>query len=278
MIDRMTFMDLEAPEYAYMFGFLQMDGHLHPGIGQKGRLSVELSHRDVDILREFQRLTPYYSRLTERTRATNFSTEYRSALWTVCSLEARTTLCELGLPYGSKSRSVKPPTAAFSEADYVRGVFDADGAVGFTGQGLPFISLTTASMAITEYLCAYGRRTIGAERTATRNRRDGVYNVMYMRENALELARALYYPGCLALERKQRAAAELQAWRRPADMKRRAPTRRWHAWEDVVLVRSDDLLTAAEELGRSEQSCAMRLWRFRTGRLPLPDEAAGRLA
>ena len=35
------FMDLTVPEYAYMFGFLQADGHLAKGTGQKGRLTVE---------------------------------------------------------------------------------------------------------------------------------------------------------------------------------------------------------------------------------------------
>ncbi|CAD5962805.1 protein of unknown function [Streptomyces sp. KY75] len=32
-----SFMDLEDPRYAYMFGFLQADGHLAPGTGRKGR-------------------------------------------------------------------------------------------------------------------------------------------------------------------------------------------------------------------------------------------------
>ncbi|MFF1479315.1 hypothetical protein ACFVYD_17430 [Streptomyces sp. NPDC058301] len=53
----MTFMDLEDPRYAYMFGFLQADGHLAQGTGQKGRLTVEISYRDIGILEEFRRLT-----------------------------------------------------------------------------------------------------------------------------------------------------------------------------------------------------------------------------
>ncbi|WP_436964715.1 hypothetical protein [Streptomyces sp. SudanB148_2056] len=46
-------MDLTVPEYAYMFGFLQADGHLAQGDGQRGRLTVEISARDIDLLREF---------------------------------------------------------------------------------------------------------------------------------------------------------------------------------------------------------------------------------
>lgn len=67
------FMDLTVPEYAYMFGFLQADGHLRQGVGQKGTLTVELNARVTELLRTFQKLTPYYSSITERTRSTNFA-------------------------------------------------------------------------------------------------------------------------------------------------------------------------------------------------------------
>ncbi|MGW2745077.1 hypothetical protein [Streptomyces sp. NPDC001450] len=102
-------MDLTVPEYAYMFGFLQADGHLKQGPGQKGRLSVEISARDIGLLRKFQKLTPYYSSVTQRTRSTNFTEIHTSATWSLCSLEARTTLNELGLPYGRKSQTIAPP-------------------------------------------------------------------------------------------------------------------------------------------------------------------------
>ncbi|WP_324614335.1 hypothetical protein [Streptomyces kebangsaanensis] len=146
-------MHLKAPEYAYMFGFLQADGHLHQGAGQKGRLNVELSARDIDLLRAFQELTPYSSSITERTRSTNFAETSHTAVWTLCSLEARTLLNELGLPYGRKSKTISPPRGEFSHRDYLRGVIDADGSVGYTGKGFPFVSLTTASTAIGTY-CA----------------------------------------------------------------------------------------------------------------------------
>ncbi|MFD5590590.1 hypothetical protein [Streptomyces griseorubiginosus] len=106
-------MDLTIPEYAYMFGFLQADGHLHQGVGQKGRLTVELSVRDIDLLYRFKFLTPYNSSVTERTRTTNFAEHHTSAVWTLCSLEARTKLNNLGLPYGRKSRQIAPPTVGF---------------------------------------------------------------------------------------------------------------------------------------------------------------------
>lgn len=265
------FMDLTVPEYAYMFGFLQADGHLYQGAGQKGRLSVELNSRDIDLLYRFKHLTPYNSSVTERTRSTNFAENYNSAVWTLCSLEARTKLNSLGLPYGRKSRQIAPPSVAFVSRDYVRGLIDADGSIGHTGQGTPFISLTTSSTAIADHLCTYAREITGAERRVNRNARDEVYNITYEKEAAQILAADLYYPGCLSLGRKQVKAEAAASWTRPYDM-RIVRSRRWTASEDQTLLRSDDVAAVAEKLGRSEQSCHMRRWRLRNCRMLTPSD------
>jgi hypothetical protein len=253
-----------------MFGFLQADGHLSKGVGQKGRLTVEISVRDVALLREFQRLTPYNTSITERTRSTNFAESYTSVTWTLSSLQARTTINELGLPYGRKSRTIAPPQVDFSRRDYLRGLIDADGSVGFTREGFPFVSLTTASDAIGSYLCEYAKTVTGTERTGRRNARDGVYNILWMREPAQRLAADLYYPGCLALERKRAAAESLATWVRPAGMRAAHTARRWTAQEDMVLLKLKSPTAAAEALGRTAQSCNLRLWRLRSGRVPVP--------
>lgn len=267
-------MDLTDPDYSYMFGFIQADGHLAAGTGRKGRLTVELNVRDIAILREFQQLTPYNSSIKERVRATNFSTRHHSATWTLCSLEARTVLNELGLPYGRKSRSIKPPRVDFSPRDYLRGVIDADGSVGRTGQGFPFLSLTTASTAVGAYLCFYAKKVTGTRRSIARNSRDGVYNILYTMEAAVELAEHFYYPGCLALPRKQASASSLSAWQRPPGLKPRAKNRRWKPWEDETLLRLGDAATAAVELDRTTASCSVRLWRLKSGQVSAPSAPA----
>jgi hypothetical protein len=48
--------------------------------------------------------------------------------------------------------------------------------------------------------------------------------------------------------------------------------RRWTAHEDRVLLRLNNDAAAAEELGRTEKSCYIRLWRMRTGQVPMPTE------
>ncbi|MFH9072301.1 hypothetical protein [Streptomyces alboflavus] len=265
------FMDLEVPEYAYMFGFLQMDGHLSAQSRDRGRLTVEISARDSGILREFQRLTPYNSTITERTRSTNFAETHTSATWSLHSLEARTTLNQLGLPYGRKSKVVGPPSVAFSPRDYVRGIVDADGSIGYTGQGLPFISLTTASTAVAHCFSHHTHALTGAHRTLTRNTRDGVYNILYVTETAQALAANLYYPGCLALERKQSSAMSVMRWARPAGSKVKAPRIRWTPDEDKRLLAAPTLKHAASELGYSPSACQTRRRKLRNGLVPQPD-------
>jgi hypothetical protein len=264
------FMDLEVPEYAYMFGFLQADGHLHQGTRQRGRLTAEINARDIELLRKFQELTPYNSSITERTRSTNFADESHTAIWTLCSLEARTRINDLGLPYGRKSKRITPPRVPFSRPDYLRGVIDADGSLGYTKDGLPFVSLTTASTAIAVYLCFYTKNLTGTSRNPGRNKRDSIYNVTYWSETAQNLAAHLYYPGCLSLDRKQQAANSLQEWTRPADMKRAPNRRRWQQWEDHVLLKHDSIAAAAKELDRTYQSCNLRRWRLLSGKVPMP--------
>ncbi|MGW7068462.1 hypothetical protein ACWGII_10975 [Streptomyces sp. NPDC054855] len=263
-------MDLEVPEYAYMFGFLQADGHLSRQSRDRGRLTVEINVRDIEILREFQRLTPYNSTISERIRATKFSEEHHSATWTLCSLEARTTVNQLGLPYGRKSKRITPPRVEFSRRDYLRGVVDADGSVGYTSQGLPFLSLTTASTAVGVYLCRYARMLTGAERLIKRNARDGIYNIVYTKEAAMGLAADLYYPGCLALERKRTSATSIAAWVRPAEMKSKPPRIRWTHEEDRLLLSAPNLADAAKMLKYSQSACQVRRWKLTHGVIPLP--------
>lgn len=97
---------------------------------------------------------------------------------------------------------------------------------------------------------------------------------MYTMEAAVRLAEHLYYPGCLALRRKQAAAETVFAWQRPPGVKPRGKNRRWKIWEDEVLLRLDSAAEAAPELDRSEASCSVRLWRLKSGQVPAPADAA----
>ena len=257
----MEFMDLSQPEYSYMFGFLQTDGSLSWGKGLKGHVAIEIQRRDESILDEFRRMTPYPSTITRRTRDTNFKNGYESSKWSMHSLEGRLKLIKLGLIAGRKSDRIAPPSVKHSAPDYVRGLIDGDGSVGFTAKGYAFVSFVTASEFLHDYVSDFVFEAIGCRHRASRNARDGVFNLMYVNEPAVDLARVLYGARGIALERKQTLADKVSLWERPPGMRRRPEWKRWTPDQDEVVL-AHSVTEAAKILGRSEQSCHMRRWRL----------------
>jgi len=174
----------------------------------------------------------------------------------------------LGLPPGKKSRTIAPPSMAFSRRDYMRGLVDADGSVGVTATGLPFISFTTASPEMIKFFCGAVFDVTGQRRTVNPNTRDGLYNFMLMREAAVALISWLYYDGCLALQRKYAKAKQASRWERPAGMKVGPPRKAWTAEQDRI-VQEMTVSEAARALGRTEDSVRLRRWRLRRASGPV---------
>ena len=124
---------------------MQADGHHYAGRGRKGRISVEIKASDIELLQAMQGTLPWRTSISLRTRRTNFSESADSAILSLCSLEGRMRLLELGLPCGKKSSIIAPPAEPFSHRDYLRGLFDADGSVGFTAQPFETLGQTSAT-------------------------------------------------------------------------------------------------------------------------------------
>lgn len=256
-----TKFDLRDPASAYVFGFMQADGHHRAGPGKKGSIVIEIKAQDADLLRAMQKVLPWPTSISFRTRSTNFKESAHYANLTLCSHAARVRLLELGLPCGRKSARIAPPPEPFSHSDYLRGLFDADGSVGFTGNGMPFLSIVTASPAIAEFTSAEILRTTGANRASRPNNRDGVMNIMVADDPAAALARWLYQDACIALVRKQAAGLAVAAWKRPAGMRPWGARIRWTPQEDAIALRMP-VPEAARELGRTVQGVNMRKWRL----------------
>lgn len=92
------------------------------------------------MLEAISALLPCYSSVRYRTRTTNFRADYRTATLGFFDQAVRRALASAGVPTGRKSNDIEPPPIPFSAPDYVRGLLDGDGSIGFTAKGIPFVS------------------------------------------------------------------------------------------------------------------------------------------
>lgn len=259
----MDHLDLQVPELAYLFGFLQADGSLSKATRNRGRVTVELCLRDVEVLERFKDLLPVYSSITFRQRNTNFKKDYKTASWRLYDRDLREVLSALGLPYGKKSDVVAPPSHPFAKADYFRGFFDGDGSVGLTAQGWPFVSLPTSSSRMAAAFEAFWFGITGKHKRSEPNTRDAMYNLAVFKEDAQAIAREMYYPGCLALTRKMAAAEKMLRWVRPASMRKVTWERRRWTSEENAFVLGHAVQESVYTLGRTERSIRVQLCRLR---------------
>lgn len=255
-------LDLKNPDIAYLIGLAQTDGNLYAGVGEKGRFTLEISERDESILYELQKIIPVYSSITHRTRTTNFSKCAKSASLCVSNRYYREALVESGITYGKKSTTIAPPKVPFSKPNYFRGVIDGDGSLGITGNGFPFLSLVTASQELATVYLEFITEITGITKSPKRNNRDGVFNIVLYKEQAQQLAKALYSHGGLSIRRKQDKFVQLMQWTRPTNMRIILEQRTWTTNEDEV-VKNNKPEIAAGLLNRSLSSVKNRKFRLK---------------
>ncbi len=92
--------DLTQPEHAYLFGFLQADGHLYANTRNRGQLTLELGIQDRWLVEQFANLVPCYSSVKTRTRNTNFRQQHESVVWSVHNQHFREALVPKAFPLG----------------------------------------------------------------------------------------------------------------------------------------------------------------------------------
>lgn len=256
-------LDLLNPTHAYFFGFVQGDGHLgqEKANPNKGKLEIELASKDRELLEKFNQIFSNSS-LGDRTRTTNFSKNYESSTWRLCDFDFRQSINALGVPYGKKSELISTPEVDYSRKDYWRGLIDADGSLGFTSQGVPFVSLVTSSETIARAFEDVIFETVGLRKFTNRNKRDEVFNISVFREDAVELSGYLYYEGCFALTRKLQSASAIVAWKRSENMRPRYRLKKWSTSEDKIVMENTPT-NAAKLLNRTVSSVGVRKWRLK---------------
>jgi DNA-binding transcriptional regulator WhiA len=140
---------------SYLIGLFQSDGHMSKGKGNKGRAQIEISSKDEDIIHKIKEIIPYNYGIRKRVRNIVMKEKnylHESININICNMEFRKFLEDNGVSYGKKSKIIDVPKSEnLSKLDYIRGLFDGDGSLGFTKTGFPFIGFVTESENIKDY-------------------------------------------------------------------------------------------------------------------------------
>lgn len=254
---------------SYLIGLFQTDGSMYKVKDKnKGKFSIELSIKDKDIINKIKNYIPYNYNIRTRIRNIKLKDrEYESEtiILTVSDMNFRKFLNESGVPYGKKSKTIKPPLylEKLSLKDYIRGLYDGDGSLGITNNNFPFLSFTTASEDVSKFLVKYiSDITNKPPKKLNRNKRDGVYNICIYKEDAQALTNNLYYEKCLSINRKYEKSKDVLNWIRPNDMKKINYKRKWWNKEQDEYILNHTKEESMKYLNRTEKSINMRLFRL----------------
>lgn len=106
---------INNPNNSYIYGLLQADGNFYETTRNRGKIRLEISKRDKDIIYKLSNNLNVNTNISERTRDTNFKEEYDSISLTIFSLEFRNKIKSLGLHPGKKDISIKPPNKEYKK-------------------------------------------------------------------------------------------------------------------------------------------------------------------
>lgn len=258
-------LDKFDPEHKqYLIGFLQGDGSLSNGKGNKGKLTVEISDRDKDVI-DWMVSLGWGCNIGEfnRLRDTNFSKDSSSIGFRICIKSIRDSIGKY-VPVGRKSDTISVPMDISSDLvhHYLRGFLDADGSIGLTSLGIPFVSFATVSESLKNFILRDIKETIGFEMRINRNNRDNIFNITLFRENAVEYSRRLYNEASVYLNRKFEKYLEVQQQIRLVP-KRLGVQKRQLSYEDLIVLSSDfSMEEKIKLLERTDKSIKTRIWRL----------------
>lgn len=189
---------ISIEDFSYMYGFLISDGYW-----RDNNKTLEMEIKDKDLPIKFQKLLPQTT-IRERCRDTNFKKNNTTYIWKGKRNGIFEYLCSsMGFPIEDKSKNASiPKNFQFSERDFWRGVFDANGSIGTRKDGSEYMSLTIVSEQEKIEFCQLLEKVIGFKSKAKRNKRDNIYNIGVNTNSARKLGDYLYKNATLYLDRK----------------------------------------------------------------------------
>lgn len=249
--------------FSYLIGLLQTDGNLYETTRNRGRISLEIGIKDQDIIKKITKIIPVNYSIKERTRQTNKGYIHLISL-RIHDLSFRNLVKKWGVPAGKKSLIIKPPLhiSQLSIKDYIRGLFDGDGSLGYTKIGFPYIGFVTQSDEIKNFILDYVSKMVNKpKKQNNRNKRDNIYNLYFSKEDAVKFCEEIYPNRCLSLNRKYEKAQEIKKWIRPSTMRINPKQTKWDKTQDDYIL-SHSINESIKHLNRTKSSVIMRLWRL----------------
>jgi len=252
--------------FSYLIGLFQTDGNLYDSTRNRGKFQIELSKKDADIIykiKDFLISTNVNCTISTRVKNTNFGVS-NSITLSVQKLQFRDLLKQWGVPSGKKSIIISPPLhqKRLSINNYIRGLYDGDGSLGFTKTNFPFVSFTTQSENVKNFLLNFiSEITFKPVKDIAKNKRDNVYNFAIYKEDAQLFCKNIYPTNCLSINRKYQLAQNIKNWNRPPKMVI-SNKKRWDSKQDNYIL-SHTILESMAVLNRSKKSIQTRLWRIK---------------
>lgn len=247
--------------YEYFCGLVISDGHMRQSTRNRGNVQIELKESDSGILEKLNKEILVNSSISERTRKSNFSEKFSSTTLRVYDLGFRNLMFESGIPYGPKS-NVKIPEWAALNPNFWRGIIDGDGSLGSVNDGRCFISFVTKSESMALGFTKLIKFITGLDKTAKRNNRDGVFNLIVFSEDAQKIVSFLNYDSNFSIDRKREKALGVLNWKRPNNLKKKTwAVKRWTPEEDEF-IKNYSIEESIIFLKRTKRSIKTRLWRL----------------
>lgn len=251
---------------SYLIGLFQSDGTMYQGINNKGRAQLEVSSKDEDIIYKIKEIIPYNYGIKKRIRnilLKNKNYESETISITIYNKNFRNFLEMNGVSYGKKSKNIGVPnTEKLYTIDYIRGLFDGGGSLGFTKNGFPFVGFVTESEKIKDYLLNFiSNITNKPLKENNRNKRDNLYNIVIYKEDAVKFCNIVYYENCLSLNRKYLKSRYIINWVRPLNMKK-VERKKWNEDDDNYIL-NHSMKESMKNLNRTRKSIEMRKIRLK---------------
>ena len=250
-------MNLENDFDSYLYGFIVTDGSIQLGTRNRGRVTIEISYRDKDLIEKIHKEFRLKHSIRTRTRDTNFNKEYKSIIFSCYLKEYRDFLFESGMPKEDKTNQATIPTKPYNKFAFWRGVIDGDGSIGYTKSNEPFVSLGTKSEELKNEFLKLIKEELNIIKVINRNKRDNIYNITVKNEDAIKLANLLYKDAEIYLDRKYEKFMDFKNWKR-TKLKRKKH-KLWTIKEEKYIL-EHSLENSIKNLNRSKGAIKSKLF------------------